>query len=297
MRKFEYCAAKDIGDVLEKLQEHGSSAKLLAGGTDLVLALKKKVIAPSHIIGLQKVNELDYVCRENSRVRIGAMTTFSTIAENKIIQEYFPLLSETSGLIGSWQVRNVATIGGNLCTASPAADAAVALSALDAHVMIADGSGETELPLASFFTGPGETALRQDQLLKEIIINLPADRSFGRYLKHMRRKAVDLALVGVAFQAELDSTQQLLKKVYIGLGGVAPTPIRATKAEEVLTGLSHVEAINQLPEAAQKAVETAQPISDVRASADYRRSIVKAYVELAGTQTLDELFCLEDPGK
>ncbi len=297
IRYFNYYAAADLKDVLKKLQEHGSRAKLLAGGTDLVLALKKKSIAPTNLICLHKVKELDYVRKVDSQVRIGALTTFNTIAHHEIIREFFPLLSEAAGLIGSWQVRNVATVGGNLCTASPAADSATALLALDATVIIADAGGETVLPLASFFRGPGETVLRQDQLLKEIVINIPKGRSYGCYLKLMRRKAVDLAVVGVAFQGMLNTTGDRLDRVAIGLGGVAPTPIRASSAESILAGLSYDDATDSLDEVGRKALESARPISDVRASAAYRRAIVEAYVQQAGERSLRELFCLEGSGE
>jgi len=286
IRKLEYYAAEDLGDALALLQEKDSGTKLLAGGTDLVLALKQKNMAPSRVISLGKVRELDYLRCESSQVRIGALTTISTLAENEIIQNTCPILSEAAGLIGSWQVRNVATVGGNLCTASPAADSAAVLLALDARVVIADAGGESEIPLSSFFTGPGETVLKPDQLLKEIIIPIFTGPSSGRYLKHMRRKAVDLALVGVAFSVVLDEAQNQLERVSIGLGGVAPTPMRASAAEAILVGLPPEKAVVKLPQAAQKAVEAANPISDVRASASYRCAIVEAYVQRAGEQVL-----------
>jgi CO/xanthine dehydrogenase FAD-binding subunit len=297
IRGFDYYAAKDLEDALFMLQEHGPRAKIVAGGTDLVLALKKKSLAPSCLISLHRVRELDYVDKKDSQVRIGALTTFSTIAANESIREDFPLLSEAAGLIGSWQIRNVATIGGNLCTASPAADSATALLALDAQVVLADASGETSLPLASFFTGPGETVLRHGQLLKEIILNLPAGRSAGHYLKLMRRKGVDLALVGVAFQAMLDESEERLGRVALSRGGVAPTPIRATNGEAALIGLAPAEAVSLLPEVARKAAEMARPISDVRASSAYRRAIVEVYVQRAGQGSLSELSGLEGSGK
>jgi carbon-monoxide dehydrogenase medium subunit len=290
IRSFDYHAAQDLGDALTKLLEFGPQARLLAGGTDLVLALKKKEIAPTSLISLQNLGELDYVRKEDSLIRIGALTTFATIAAHEIIQKELPLLAEAAGMIGSWQVRNVATIGGNLCTASPAADSAAALMALDAEVIIADTNGETVLPLPLFFTGPGETVLRPDQILKEIIIEIPTGRSFGRYLKLMRRKAVDLALVGVAFRAVLDSSGNRLDRVAIGLGGVAPTPIRATNAERNLIGLTYSEAVDLLPKVSRIAREETSPISDVRASATYRRAIVEAFVQQAGESALRELF-------
>jgi carbon-monoxide dehydrogenase medium subunit len=165
--------------------------------------------------------------------------------------------------------------------------------ALDASVVLADTNGERVLPLASFIRGPGETVLRPDQLLQEILIDVPAGRSFGCYFKLMRRKAVDLAVVGVAFQAVLNGTGDRMEQVAIGLGGVAPTPIRARQAESILKGLSYDEAIEKLPELGKTARVAALPISEVRASAAYRSAIVEVYVQRAARRSLDELFCSE----
>jgi CO/xanthine dehydrogenase FAD-binding subunit len=290
IRPFEYYAAKDLKDALEKIEENGSQAKLVAGGTDLVLAMKKKKILPEKIVSLHKLKELEYVRKSDSQIRIGALTKHTDLAVNPILKQYFPILCDAVSLIGSWQIRNVATIGGNLCTASPAADSAGPLLTLDARVVIAETGGEKELALASFFKGPAETGLEPHQLLKEIILDIPAVRSAGCYLKLMRKKAVDLSLASVAFQAEMDDEGKRLSKVAIGLGGVAPTPIRAAEAESVLIGLSRKEAIETIPEVAKRAVAATRPISDVRASASYRRIIVEVYVRQAGEKILRKLF-------
>jgi CO/xanthine dehydrogenase FAD-binding subunit len=290
IRAFEYHAAKDLRDALEKVEHYGDQARVLAGGTDLVLALKKKKIQPACVISLHKLRELDYVREEDSRVRIGAMAKHADLARNPILKKNCPILCQAVGLIGSWQIRNVATIGGNLCTASPAADSAGPLLALDARAVIADLGGEKEIPLSSFFRGPGETALQPNQLLKEIVIDLPKAPSAGCYLRLMRKKAVDLALVGVAFQAGLDASGKRLGRAAIGLGGVAPTPIRPSEAEQALAGLTHEEAIKTLPDAARMAVEATRPISDVRASAAYRRAVVEVYVQRSVKTALATLF-------
>jgi carbon-monoxide dehydrogenase medium subunit len=297
MRAFEYHAAKDLRDALEKMKEWGPQAKILAGGTDLVPALKKKKIQPRCVISLHKLRELDYVRKADSQIRIGAMTKHGDLAANPILKRDCSILCEAVRLIGSWQIRNVATIGGNLCTASPAADSAGPLLVLDARAVIAGLDGEKEIPLDSFFKGPGETALQPNQLLKEIVIDLPKTRSAGCYLKLMRKKAVDLALVGVAFQVELDGSGQRLGRVTIGLGGVAPTPIRARKAEQALEGLTREEAMKKAPEAARNAVEATRPISDVRASASYRRAIVGVYVQRAVEEISARLFRREGVGR
>jgi CO/xanthine dehydrogenase FAD-binding subunit len=290
IRPFEYHAAQDVRDALEKMEDWGSRAKILAGGTDLVPALKKKKIQPACVISLHKLRELDYVRKADSQIRIGAMAKHGELARNPVLKNNCSILCEAVSLIGSWQIRSVATIGGNLCTASPAADSAGPLLVLDARAVIAGLDEEKEIPLASFFKGPGETVLQPAQLLKEIVIDLPKTRSAGCYLKLMRKKAVDLSLVGVAVQAELDGSETRLARVAIGLGGVAPTPIRAVEAEQALAGLTHEQAIKRVPVAARIAVEATRPISDVRASAGYRRAVVEVYVQKAVKAVLATLF-------
>jgi CO/xanthine dehydrogenase FAD-binding subunit len=290
IRPFEYFAASSLSDALKKLDHYGPEARVLAGGTDLVLAMKEKQIVPRRVISLHKVKELDFVRTEDATVRIGGLARHADLAMNTTLNESFPLLCEAVGLIGSWQIRNVATIGGNLCTASPAADSAPPLLVLNARVVVADAKRENEIPLGSFFTGPGETVLKPNQLLKEILIDRPKAQSVGCYLKLMRKKAVDLSVVGVAFQAEVDQKGEKLTRVGIGLGGVAPTPIRAAEAEAKLTGFSYEEAFKRIPEAARAAVDATAPISDVRASADYRRAMVEVYVQRAAKKALNQLY-------
>jgi len=290
IRPFEYHAAVNLEDALSELDEYGPDVKALAGGTDLILAMKHKAILPSRVVSLHKVGGLDFVREENSKVRIGALATHSQLSKNALLNENAPMISEAVSLIGSWQIRNIATIGGNLCNASPAADSAVPLLALDARVVIADRDGEKEMPLSSFFTGPGTTALASNQLLKEIVIERSNSPSVGCYMKLMRKKAVDLSLVGVAFQAETDRAGEKLTRVAIGLGGVAPTPIRAPEAEAMLTGLKRNEVLKALPDAARAAVAVTSPISDIRASAEYRRAMVEVYVRRAGERVVKSVL-------
>jgi carbon-monoxide dehydrogenase medium subunit len=290
IRPFEYYAAVNLEDALSRLDEYGTDAKVLAGGTDLILAMKHKTILPPRVISLDRVGELDFVREENSRVRIGALATHFQLSMNPVLHKDLSMISEAVSLIGSWQIRNIATIGGNLCNASPAADSAPPLLALDARVVIADTGRETEMPLSSFLTGPGTTALAPNQLLKEIVIQRPNLPSAGCYLKLMRKKAVDLSVIGVAFHGEVDESGNKLSRVAIGLGGVAPTPIRAPEAETMLTGLAHGEALQALPVAALAAVSATRPITDIRATADYRRAMVEVFVRRAGEKVIHSLF-------
>ena len=289
IRPFDYWAAPGLAEALNELDLHGADAKVIAGGTDLVLNLKKKTILPRRVISLHNLDELDFVKSDDSRVRIGALTKHADLAANPFLKQHLPILCEAVGLIGSWQIRNVGTIGGNICNASPAADSAPPLLVLNAQLLVASKSAEKKIPLASFFTGPGETALESGQILKEIVIELPRRRSAGCYLKLRRRKAVDVSLVGVAFQAETGSDGNTLARVGIALGGVAPTPVRAPEAEAILVGLTLDEALTKVSDCAKIAVKAASPIDDVRASASYRRTIVDVFVHQCAQKVLGTL--------
>jgi len=289
IRPFDYWAAPGLAEALNELDLHGADAKVIAGGTDLVLNMKKKTILPRRVISLHNLNELDFVKSDDSRVRIGALTKHADLAANPFLKQHLPILCEAVGLIGSWQIRNVGTIGGNICNASPAADSAPPLLVLNAQLIVASKTVEKKIPLASFFTGPGETALETGQILKEIVIELPRQRTAGCYLKLRRRKAVDVSLAGVAFQAETGSDGKTLAKVGIALGGVAPTPVRAPEAEAVLVGLTLDEALTKVSGCAKIAVKAASPIDDVRASASYRRTIVDVFVHQCAQKVLGTL--------
>jgi len=274
---------------LEFLERFGSEVKILAGGTDLVLAMKEKRALPKNVLNIRGVSELDFVNLEDGQLRIGALTTHTSISGHDLIGTRVPALAEATGLIGSWQIRNVATIGGNLCNASPAADSAPPLLAYGAQVTVADAEGETRKPLEEFFTGPGTTSLKPRQLLKEIVIELPKGRSTSCYHKLMRKKAVDLSVVGVAVMIELDEPGDRLIQAGIGLGGVAPTPIHAVEAEELLTGLTINEAMEKVREASRMAMGATAPINDVRASADYKREMVGVFTKRGLEKVLTNL--------
>lgn len=289
IRPFDYWAAPSFDEALAELEVGGADVKVIAGGTDLVLNMKKKKILPRRVISLHNLKELDFVRTQDAQVRIGALTRHADIAADPLLKNHLPILGEAVGLIGSWQIRNVGTIGGNICNASPAADSAPALLVLNARLVVASKKAQREIPLDSFFTGPGETVLETGQILKEIVIELPKQRSAGCYLKLRRRKAVDVSVAGVAFQAETESDGRALARVGIALGGVAPTPIRVPEAEAVLTGLPLDEALTRISACAKIAAQAADPIDDVRASASYRRTIVDVFLHQCAQKVLHTL--------
>lgn len=287
IQPFEYHAPKSLPDALEMLSRAGSDAKVLAGGTDLLPALKARAIRPRVVISLHAIKGLDFIKKENNHLKVGALALHEDLAENPLVKNSIPILAQACSLIGSWQIRNTATIGGNLCNASPVADTAGPLYTLDASVVLEGTQGIREVAIEDFFTGPGTTALKSNELLKEVHIPLPGPGSAGCYLKLMRRKALDLALVGVAIQVEPAPDNKTIGKAAIALGGVAPTPIRVPEAEALLTGQSPADAVKAVPEAARMAVAASAPITDVRASADYRRMITETYVSKGLTAILE----------
>jgi carbon-monoxide dehydrogenase medium subunit len=289
IRTFDYWAAPSLNDALNELERHGSDATVIAGGTDLVVNMKRKQILPRRVISLHNLVDLDFVQKQNSTVRIGALARHADLAANQELIRHFPILCQAVGLIGSWQIRNVGTIGGNICNASPAADSVPPLMVLDAQLILASKSTDKKIPINSFFAGPGETTMGHGQILKEIEIKLPMQRSAGCYLKLRRRKAVDVSVAGMAFQAEIASDERTLARVAIALGGVAPTPIRVPEAEAILTGLSLNEAMTKIPECARIASNAASPIDDIRASAEYRRLIIETYVRMGAEKIINTL--------
>ena len=289
IRPFNFKVATSLADALNQLDQAGSNARVLAGGTDLVLNMKKKNILPSTLISLHPIKNLEYVEEKNEMIHIGALAKHADLAIHPILEKYVSILCQAVGLIGSWQVRNIGTIGGNLCNASPAADAVPPLLALDAAVVIATLQGEKTVPINSFFCGPGQTVMKPNEILKEILIKKPLKPSAGCYLKLRRRKAVDISLAGVAFQAESDPSGQRIEQVKIALGGVAPTAIRVPDAENCLVGLSIEDAFQKIPMCADKAANAAKPIDDVRATADYKRTIVNVFVQRCAQHVLTTL--------
>jgi CO/xanthine dehydrogenase FAD-binding subunit len=289
IRSFDYWAAPSLEEALIELDLCRADAKVIAGGTDLVLNMKKKNIQPRRVISLHNLDELDFVKPDDSGVRIGALTKHADLAADPFLKQHLPILCQAVGLIGSWQIRNVGTIGGNICNASPAADSAPPLLVLDAQLILASKTAEKKISLDSFFTGPGATTLESDQILKEIVIELPKQPAAGCYLKLRRRKAVDVSLVGVAFQAETGSDGKTLAKVGIALGGVAPIPVRAPEAEAILVGLTLDEAVTKISDCAKIAVKAASPIDDVRATASYRRTIINVFIHRCAQNVLNTL--------
>lgn len=285
MKSFDYLKPQTFEEALSLLNQYGDRAKLMAGATDALVMTQQKKISPEVFISLRGIPGLDHI-ESDGMFRIGALTTHRTIERSELIRKRFLLLAEASSVLGSVQVRNVGTIGGNLCTASPSAETAPPLLVYDAEVLLVSQKGERRLSLESFFLGPGETALDTKEILKEILLPFPPPNSSGAYLKLGRRKSVDLAVVNVAVLLTLNPKTRICERARIALGAVAPTPIRAKGAEAVLEGKLLDESI--IRKAGEQAGKECSPISDIRGSAEYRREMVGVLVEKAIRQSMIE---------
>jgi len=262
------------------VKDNGPGGRFLAGGTDLVIAMKEKGLAPKYVVDLKRIPGLTGI-RENGdgSVSLGALTTLYTIETSALIKKKYAFLAQSAAEVGSIQIRNRATIGGNMANATPSADTAPALIALNATARIASAGGERTVKLEDFFTGPGQNVMNADEILTEITIPKTASNLVGEYIKFSPREMMDLAYVGVAVAYHLGANDKKCAGVRIVLGAVAPTPIRAKRAEAALEGQDLSEALAE--KVGQIAAEEAKPISDVRSSADYRRAMVGAMTKRA----------------
>ena len=276
--RFSYLEPKTIEESVALLSKHNGRAKIIAGGTDLLVQIRDKAIQPEHVVDIGYIPGLNYIDYDDKRgLRIGALTTIREIEKSDLIKRLYPVISQAAGLLGSVAIRNVATIGGNLCNAAPSADTAPVLIGLSAKARVTGSSGERVVSLEDFYTGPGCTICNAGELLIEVQVPVPPDGTRGVYLKHSRT-AVDLAVVGVVVIMGLEAGG-VCRDAKVVLGAVAPTPIRASKAEGVLTGRKVEAAL--IEETAEAASMEAQPITDVRASAEYRREMVKVLTRRA----------------
>jgi CO/xanthine dehydrogenase FAD-binding subunit len=284
MRRFELATPGSVDECLKLLGQRGPAAKLLAGGTDLLPQMKNGLLKPGRVIDLSGVADLRVLQPDDGRgFRVGAAVTARQIERDARVRSLYPALAESGALVGSIQVRNLATVGGNLCNAAPSADMAPPLVALDAEAVIAGPRGRRRsVPLASFFTGVRQTVLKPNELLIEFVIPTPGPRSGGSYLRHTPRRELDIAVVGVASQITL--TDGVCSKARIALAAVAPIPVRATAAEQSLEG--QPLTAERIAQAAALAVEAAQPISDQRGSAEFRKHLVRVLTHRTLTTAL-----------
>ncbi len=315
MKKFDYFKPKTLEEALSLLDQYGEKAKLIAGGTDVIVMIKQKKMAPEVLISLKEVQGLDRI-ESNESLRIGPMVTHRAIEKSEIIRKNFSALADAVDVLGSVQIRNVATIGGNLCTAAPSADTASPLLVMGAQVKLKSLKKERTLPLEQFFTGPGETVLERDEILTEIVIPKPLPNTGSAYWKHQRRQALDLPILGVAVLLSLDKStvtcsdllcttspistilhalegeEVVCKEARIALSVAAPTPMRATQAESLLKGKKLSDEL--LQEVAETAAKEAQPRDTIRGEAWYRRDMIRVLVKRMAMRCIERVLSPEE---
>jgi carbon-monoxide dehydrogenase medium subunit len=262
-----------LDEALRLLEQGKAGARILAGGTDLVLQMKQRLLTPSLVIDIKNVPDLDRLdWSEKGGLHIGASVSISKLLALEVLLKRFSVLAQACRVIGSTQIKNRATLGGNICNAAPSADSAPALLCLGASGILKRSGGTRTISLEEFFKSPGKTAVRDNELLVEIDVPTPPANSAGCYLRHTTREEMDISVVGVASYLEL-SPDKKVKTARITLAAVAPVPMRAHQAESILQGKA--VTADAIEAAAVKAAAEASPITDMRGSAEYRREIVK----------------------
>ena len=265
--KFEYFAPDSLSNIVALLEEYGEEAALLAGGTDLLSNIKRLSRSPNIIVDLNTVSALSFIEIKKDALHIGAATVLNEIKKSPVVQERAPALAEAIGVLASNPIRNRATIGGNLCNASPAADTAPPLLVLDASLTLQGPDSERTVAISEFFTGPGQTVRRADEIVKEVII--PFKRGRSTFFKLGRRKGFTLSIASVAAFGVI--TDGKFEDVRVALGAVAPMPVRCRKVEEALREVAANE--ENIAKAARLVKDEVNPITDVRASAEYRKEM------------------------
>ncbi|MDH4247229.1 MAG: xanthine dehydrogenase family protein subunit M [Deltaproteobacteria bacterium] len=272
-RAFDYYNPSSLAEAAALLKKHGGEAKILSGGHSLVPLMKLRFASPAIIIDLNSIAGLDYLKEEGGMLKIGALARESALESSAVIKKSFPILADAAKVIADPLVRNRATIVGNLAHGDPANDHPAVMLALGAELVATNGKKERVIHVNEFFLGTLETALKEDEILKEVRVPIPPAKSGGAYLK-IERKVGDFAIVAVAAQVTLDDKGQI-KTAGIGLTNVGPVPIKATAAEAALVGKLPNESV--YAEAGRLAADASKPASDNRAPADYKKSMVREF--------------------
>ncbi len=269
---FDYLVAQSVNEAVALLDQHGEDAKILAGGQSLIPLLRFRLAGPSVLIDINRINGLEYIQETDGTLHIGALTREAELDSSSLIRDRYPILYDTSMMVADPVVRNWATVGGNLAHADPANDHPATMLALGASVVAMGPAGERVLSIEDFFTDmPFETALRPNEVLTEIRVPAPIPRSGGAYFK-LERKVGDYAIAGVAAYITLDNNGNV-SYAGIGLTNVGPVPIKARDAEHSLLGKPLDDA--SIHQAADLAAAAAQPTSDTRGPAEYKRDMVR----------------------
>lgn len=274
-RSFDYLAPGSLDDALTILAEHGEDAKVLAGGQSLIPLMKLRFAAPDLIVDINRIPDLGSL-QENGSLNVGALVRTHDIERSDLIKDRFPAMAAAAPLISDPLVRNLGTVVGSLCHADPQGDWASVMLAMDADIVCRNRQSERRIPVAEFVQGPFTTSLEPDEIATGVDIPDPGVDTFGTYMK-LERKVGDFASVGVAVHLSFDGSQ--VARAGIGLTAVGPANIKATQAEQLLTG-AELDG-GTIARAADLCAEAADPHSDIRGSADYKRAMVRVFVSRA----------------
>ena len=287
MIPFEYRTPKSLKEVQADLKQFGTDAKLIAGGTALVIMMKQRLVRPSCLISLRQVRGLNAIAVKDGGLGIGGLVTHREVETSSLVRRRMPLLAETYRHVATIRVRNVATVGGGIAHADPNQDPPPTLIALGATVKVSSAHGSRLIPLEEFFTDYYETVLKPEEIITEVLVPRVPPNSGVAFLKFLPRTADDYATVSAAAVVTLDRSKKTFADVSIALGSVGATPVRAKEAEAVLRGQPvKTEAIR---EAAEKAKQAVDPISDFRGSAAYKREMAGVFVRRALEKALDSV--------
>lgn len=294
MRSFEYHSPNTIRDACKLLSKYKNKARVLAGGTDLIPNMHAGKYAPVHVVNIKSISGLDNIKLDKKNgLTLGPLVKLNELIYSDVIRDNYPILCEVAQLMASHQVRNLATLGGNLCNAAPSADTAPILIALDSTITITGAGGDRTLSLEEFFTGPGSTALDYGELLTNIQVPPIPSRTGIAYIKHGTRKALEIAVVGVAALIQLEDESEVCKSARIIVAACAPTPLRIPAAEKLLIGKKLSAQNFEL--ASETASEAVAPITDVRACDTYRREMVKVHSKRALELALSRVYSTTKP--
>ncbi|MEL7565648.1 MAG: FAD binding domain-containing protein [Dehalobacterium sp.] len=285
--EIDYIKVKSPQEAVRMLRQFQGDAKILAGGTDLILQLQHGKEKAGHLVSLRGIAELQKITASDQEIKLGCGVTHRQVETSELMAKELQALQEGASQVGSVQIRNVATVTGNICNGAPSADTAAPLLALGARLKVLGPDGEKEVPLNEFYLGPGRTVLKDDEMVLEFIIPRPPQNSASRYCKVSRRNAMDLALMGVAVYLKCASSNSVIEDVRIAMNTVAPTPIRAYRTENFLKGKFLDERI--LYKAGEVAVEESLPRTSWRSSAEYRKEMIKVYLRRTLIATYKEI--------
>lgn len=281
LKPFDYFEPNTIEEAVQILDKYGTKAKVLAGGVDLVARMRLRQIRTEYVVSILNIPGLDYIQRDGAGLKFGALATIRSLELSPKVQKDYAMLYEAASQIASVQVKNMGTAVGNLCVATPASDIASALYALSAKLRIISPASEKIIPIENFFVGVNQTVLEPGEIVTEVIVPSPAPQTGGAFFK-LVRTASDIAKVNVA--VSLTVTDNTCREARIALGSVAPTVIRANRAEEALKGNTLEPKV--VEKAAQLAAQEAKPITDLRSTVEYRSEMVRVLVRRAVEKAL-----------